>query len=104
MSQLHPMILNNWLNITREMPRQGEFILKGVKDHIIPHLTGKKTIKIIWIIIISLYQGSSEAKKLVLKDILSTIRMPKSYSVVSYPTKFTQVKDELVGCGRDGYR
>jgi len=43
-------------------------ILEGVKDHIIPRLAGKKTAKEMWTAIIGLYQGTSEARKLVLRD------------------------------------
>jgi transposase InsO family protein len=74
-------------------------ILEGVKDHIIPHLSGKKTAKEMWSAIIGLYQGTSEARKLVLRDKLRNIKMAKSESVVSYLTRFTQVKDELAGVG-----
>jgi hypothetical protein len=44
---------------------------------------------------IGLYQGTSEARKLVLKDKLRNIKMGKSEPVVSYLTRFTQVKEEL---------
>jgi hypothetical protein len=76
-------------------------ILEGVKDHIIPHLAGKKTAKEMWTAIIGLYQGTSEARKLVLRDKLRNIKMEKSESVVSYLTRFTQVKDELAGVGEN---
>jgi len=72
-------------------------ILEEVKDHIIHHLVGKKTSKEMWTAIIGLYQGTSEARKLVLRDMLRNIKMEKSESVVSYLTRFTQVKDELAG-------
>ena len=74
-------------------------ILEGVKDHTIPHLSGKKTAKEMWSAIIGLYQSTSEARKLVLRDKLRNIKMEKSESVVSYLTRFTQVKDELAGVG-----
>jgi hypothetical protein len=74
-------------------------ILEGVKDHIIPHIAGKKTAKEMWTAIIGLYQGTSEARKFVLGDKLRNIKMAKSKSAVSYLTKFTQVKDELAGVG-----
>jgi hypothetical protein len=72
---------------------------EGVKDHIIPHLAGKKTAKEMWTAIIGLYQGTSEARKLVLRDKLRNIKMGKSEPVVSDLTRFTQVKEELAGVG-----
>jgi len=74
-------------------------ILEGVKDHIIPHLAGKKTTKEMWTTIIGLYQGTSEARKLVLREKLRNIKMAKSESIVSYLIRFTQVKDKLAGVG-----
>jgi hypothetical protein len=74
-------------------------ILEGVKNHIIPQLAGKKTTKEMWTTIIGLHQGTSEARKLVLGDKLRNIKMAKFELVVSYLTKFTQVKDELAGVG-----
>lgn len=49
------------------------------------------------IVIVSLYQGSSEAKKLILKDKVRSIKMSKQILVVSYLTKFSKVKEELDG-------
>lgn len=43
----------------------------------------------------NLYQGSSEAKKRMLKDKLREIWIGKSEPIISYLTKFTQVKDKL---------
>jgi hypothetical protein len=55
--------------------------------------------KDMWTAIIGLYQGTSEARNLVLKEKLRNIKMGKSELVVSYLTRFTQVKDELTGVG-----
>ena len=74
-------------------------ILEEVKDHIIPHLSSKKTAKEMWSAIIGLYQSTSEARKLVLRDKLRNIKMAKSEPVVSYLTRFTQFKDELARVG-----
>lgn len=79
--------------------RARRIILEGVKDHIIPHLIGKNKAKEMWTTIIGLYQGSSMARKLVLKDKLKSIKMSKSNSVVSYFSKFSNVKEELAGVG-----
>lgn len=52
-----------------------------------------------WTSIIGLYQGSSKARKLVLKDKLRDIKMSPSDSVVSYLKKFSKVNEELAGVG-----
>jgi hypothetical protein len=60
-----------------------KIILDRVKDNIIPHLAGKKTTTEMWTAIIGLYQGTSEAKKFVLRDMLRNIKMAKYELVVS---------------------
>lgn len=79
--------------------RARSIILEGVKDHIVLHFFGKKIAKEMWIVILNLYQGSREARKLMLHDKLRNIWMGKSESIISYLTRFTQVKDKLVGMG-----
>lgn len=73
--------------------------MEGVKDHIIPHLIGKKKSNKMWDAVIGLYQCSSEARKLVLKGRLRSIKMTKLDSMVSYLTRFSKVKEELDGVG-----
>lgn len=52
-----------------------------------------------WTSIVGLCQSTSETRKMMLKDKLRTIRKTKSDTVVSYLSKFTQVRDELAGMG-----
>jgi len=74
-------------------------ILEGVKEHIMPHLHGKATTNDMWRTILALYQGSSDAEKLSLKDKLRNIQMSKGEPIIMYLSKFTQVWDQLVGVG-----
>lgn len=46
-------------------------------------------------VVLNLYQGSNDARKLVLKEKLREIHMAKGKPIASYLTKFTQVRDEL---------
>jgi len=66
-------------------------ILEGIKDHIIPHLCEKKTTYEMFKAILDLYQGSSDARKLALKENLRSIRMSKDEPIITYLSKFTQV-------------
>lgn len=43
-------------------------IMDGVKDHVVPHLTGLDSIRKIWETNTKLYQSSNLNKKMVLKD------------------------------------
>jgi 2-phosphoglycerate kinase len=70
-------------------------IVDGVKDHIIPHLFGKKTMKDMWKALVKLYQSDNKSRKMLLREKLRSMKMDKGESVVTYLTKFTQIRDEL---------
>lgn len=74
-------------------------LLEGVKDHIILHLFEKKSMKEMCTTIVGLYQSNNETMIMKLKFKLRSIKMSKSDSVVTYLTKFTQVRDDLEGVG-----
>jgi hypothetical protein len=70
-------------------------ISDAVRDHIIPHVTGKAHAYQMWASLCSLYESSNENRKMVLHDRLRSIRMLKDESVSSFLTRFTQIRDEL---------
>jgi hypothetical protein len=74
-------------------------IVDGVKDHIIPHLSGKKTTKDMWEALVKLYQSDNQSRKMLLREKLRSTKMAKGESVVTYLTKFTQIRDELAVVG-----
>jgi hypothetical protein len=74
-------------------------ISDGVRDHIIPHVTGKAHAYQMWAALISLYESSNENRKMVLHDRLRSIRMLKDESVSSFLARFTQIRDELGAVG-----
>jgi hypothetical protein len=74
-------------------------IIDGVKNHGIPHMSGKKTTKDMWEALVKLYQSDNQSKKMLLKEKLRSTKMAKGESVVTYLTKFTQIKDELAVVG-----
>ena len=74
-------------------------ILDGVKDHLIPHLAGKKTTNEMWVALKGLYEAKNENWKMALRDKLHGARMVKGESVATYLTRFAQVKDELAAIG-----
>jgi hypothetical protein len=59
-------------------------ILDGVKDHLIPHLTEKKTTKEMWVALKKLFEAKNENRKMALKDKLHDTKMGKEESVSSY--------------------
>jgi hypothetical protein len=70
-----------------------------VRDHIIPHLTGKDNAFEIWASLCKLYQSPNQNRKMVLQDKLRSIQMLKTESTTSYLGRFTQIRDELAAVG-----
>jgi hypothetical protein len=67
----------------------------AVRDHIIPHLTGKDYAFEMWASLCKLYQSSNQNLKMVMFDGLRGIRMLKNESVTSYLGQYTQIRDDL---------
>lgn len=58
-------------------------ILDAIKDHVIPHVTGKKNAFEMWVSLTKLYQSSNENRKMVLREKLRSIKMTRADSVTS---------------------
>jgi hypothetical protein len=74
-------------------------ISDAVRDHIIPHVTGKTHAYQMWASLCKLYESSNENRKMVLHDRLRGIHMLKDESVTSFLGRFTQIRDELGAVG-----
>ena len=74
-------------------------VMDGVKDHIVPHLSGKKTKENMWTAFESLYQSKNENQKMVLQERMHSTKMAKGEGVVPYLTRLTQIRDELGAVG-----
>jgi hypothetical protein len=64
-------------------------ICDAVRDHIIPHLTGKTYAYGMWSSLCKLYESSNDNWKMVLHDRLRGIRMVKDESVTSFFGRYT---------------
>jgi hypothetical protein len=73
--------------------------LDAVKDHLIPHLSEKKTTKEMFDTLVSLYQSENINMKMVLRNKLRSTQMSRSDSVTSYLMKITQIRDQLAAVG-----
>jgi hypothetical protein len=71
-------------------------ICDDVRDHIIPHLTGKTCAFEMWASLCKLYESSNENQKMVLHDRFRGIHMLEDESVTSFLGRYTQIRDELV--------
>jgi hypothetical protein len=67
----------------------------AVRDHIIPHLTGKTCAYEMWASLCKLYGSSNENRKMILHDGLKGIHMLEDESVTSFLGRYTQIRDEL---------
>jgi hypothetical protein len=70
-------------------------IYDAMRDHIIPHLTGKDYAFEMWASLCKLYQSPNQNQKMVLQEKLRSIQMLDFETVTSYLGRFTQIKDEL---------
>ena len=68
-------------------------IMDGVKDHIVTHLSSKKTAAEMWTALESLYQSNNENRTMVLQERICSTKMPKGDGVVPYLTRLTQIRD-----------
>jgi hypothetical protein len=75
----------------------------GVKDHIIPHLSGKKTTKDMWEVVVKLYQYDNQSRKMLLREKLRSTKMAKGESVVTY-LKVHSDHRRTDSCGRGNGR
>ena len=69
---LHPQIQKNWKGGISML-----LILDGVEDHIVPHLSRKKTALEMWMALESLYQSKNENRKMVLQERTRSTKMEK---------------------------
>jgi hypothetical protein len=51
---------------TKKDVKAKRILVDGVKDHIIPHFSGKKTAKEMWKALVNLYQSNNQSKKMLL--------------------------------------
>jgi len=74
-------------------------ILDAINDHLIPHVSKKKTVREMFDALVSLYQSQDINMKMVLRNKLRSIMMTRSDIVTSYLMKITQIFDQLVAVG-----
>ena len=89
-----PLVAYNKNNVKAK-----RIILDVVKDHIIPHVTGKKNAYDMRESLTKLYQSKNEKRKMVLREKLHNIKMSRFDIVTSDLTKITQIRDELGAVG-----
>jgi len=59
------------------MAKEKQIILDGVRDHIVSHISEQDMAKEMWDSLFTLYQSSSEQRKMFLQEKLRSVRMQK---------------------------
>jgi hypothetical protein len=83
----------------RRNNKEKRIICDAVRDHIIPHLTGKTCAYEMWTSLCKLYESSNENRKMFLHDRLRGIHMLEDETVTSFLGRYTQIRDELAAFG-----
>lgn len=74
-----------------KMVKAKRLILDGVRDHVVCHITGKGKTKEMWDSLATLYQGSSEKRKMYLEEKLRSTRMEKGERIDPFLSKLQEV-------------
>ena len=64
--------------------KDSRIILDAIKDHVIPHISGKYYALQIWTSLTNLYQSSNENRKMLPRENLKSTQMNKGENIVSY--------------------
>jgi hypothetical protein len=75
------------LAVHKKEVKAKQIIVDSIKDHLIPHISKKKTDKEMFYAIVGLYQSENINKKIILRNKLKSIEMTRSNSVTSYLMK-----------------
>lgn len=81
------------------MAKAIRLILDGVRDHVVCHIVGKGTVKEMWDALATLYQGSSEPRKMYLEEKMRSTRVQKGERIDSFLSKLQEVRDSLAIVG-----
>jgi hypothetical protein len=99
----YPLILPTDVVLLAEFQKNNKrakrTILDAVKDHVIPHISGKDYAYQMWQSLCSLYQSPNQNRKMVLQEKLRSTKMLKTETITSYLSRFTQIRDELGAVG-----
>jgi hypothetical protein len=79
--------------------KEKSLILDGIKDHVVPRVSRKTTAKYMWKALSDLYQNKNENRVMALCKQLRGTNMAKVEGVISYLTRITQIRNELVVVG-----
>ena len=77
------------------MIKEKRIIVDSIKDHLIPHVSSKKTHKQMFDALSKLFEGKNISEKMTLRTQLKNVKMQSSETIQSYFTRVSQIKEQL---------
>ena len=94
-TQANPVVVPTATDVTtkagydKKNIKDERIILHAVKDHVIPHMTGKDNAYQMWDSLTRLYHSSNENRKIALREKLKSMKTIEAENVISYLTRIT---------------
>jgi hypothetical protein len=83
----------------KNMIRAKRIIVDSIKDHLIPHVSSKKTPKQMFDALSKLFEGKNISRKMTLRTQLKNVKMQSSETIQSYFTRVSQLNEQLEAIG-----
>jgi hypothetical protein len=83
----------------KNMIRAKRIISDSIKDHLILHISSKKTPKQIFYALSKLFEGKNISRKMTLRMQLKNAKMQSSETIQSYFTRVSQLNEQLEAIG-----
>jgi hypothetical protein len=81
------------------MIRAKRIIANSIKDHLIPQVSSKETLKEMFDSLYKMYEGRNINRKINLRNQLKNVKMKKGETVQDYFSRVYQFKEQLEGIG-----
>ena len=81
------------------MVKAKRIIANSIKDHLIPHVSSLKTPKQMFDALSRLYKVKNINRKMTLRTQLKNVKMQNSYSIQSYFTRVSQMREQIEAIG-----
>jgi hypothetical protein len=79
--------------------RAQRIIADSIKDHLIPYVSSKKTLKEMFDSLIKLYEGKNINRKMNLRSQLKNTKMQKGEMIQEYFSRISEIKEQLKAIG-----
>ena len=83
----------------KSLVKANRIIADSIKDHLIPHVSSKKTPKQIFDALSKLFEGKNISEKMTLRTQLKNVKMQSSETIQSYFTRVSQLNEQLEAIG-----